>query len=123
MAENIRKQFTPIRKRLSTRIQEATSALHDTDVTRLRRLRTKLIANMETHERLYTKINQLSGVSQNCQRLLDEEIEMSTELSMDANEAYQALRYVIILVRLMPYDYLSQFHTTAVEPQELKLLY
>ena len=91
MSGSIRKQLGPIRKRLCDRISEATKELDDSDVRRLKDIRTKLAANIASHEKIYVKLSELTDVTEEDQIIIDKELEASTELNIDANEIYELL--------------------------------
>ena len=49
---NIRKQLGPVTKRLEDRITEAHSLLADADYVKLKTVRSKVVANIKSHETL-----------------------------------------------------------------------
>ena len=93
---NIRKQLGPVKKRLNDRIKEANETSHDLDLRRLTDLRNKLFANIESHEKVYFKLDALEDLSAVEQDVIDEEWESSTDLNLDANEVLGSLNHRII---------------------------
>ena len=92
MSGNIRKQLGPIRKRLRDRITEANKLVDDEgDITTLVKIKVKLIANIESHEKTYEKLYACPHIDDGDQKCIDEELEISAELEADANEVLQAV--------------------------------
>ena len=61
------------------------------EVSVLRSLRSKLNANIQSHEQACEKLNLLKDLPHEEQSIVEKEIEVSTELSLDAYEALQTL--------------------------------
>ena len=96
MSGNIRKQLGPVKKRLNDRIKEANETSHDLDLWRLTDLRNKLFANIESHEKVYFKLDALEDLSAVEQDVVDKEWESSTDLKLDANKVLGSLNHRIV---------------------------
>ena len=80
MSANIRKQLGPIRKRLHDRINEAQIILEDDDNGRMKDVRIKLAANIESLEKTTDKLNELKDIAEEEQIIINNEFEKSAQL-------------------------------------------
>ena len=78
-----------MRKRLQQRIDEISVALGDetTPLRRLKELRGKLIANIQSHEKRCAKLEILENLPKDDLEIVDRELERSIELDMDSFES------------------------------------
>ena len=91
MSANIRKQLGPIQKRLHDRINEAQIILEDDDNGRMKDVRIKLAANIESLEKTTDKLNELKDIAEEEQIIINNEFEKSAQLNVEANEIYYTL--------------------------------
>ena len=85
-ATNIRRQLGPARKRVKDRIEETKVALQGNDVSTLKKIRVKLKANMEYHEKLTEHLCNVSAADEDEQKAIEADIDTCTELNMDGHE-------------------------------------
>ena len=89
----------PVRKRLSDRINEVNSVVDEenfVELKTLKLLRTKLLANMQSHEKMYIKLDALSTTDEDEQGIIDDEHEKSLQLEMNANESLEIINSHIL---------------------------
>ena len=67
-ATNIRRQLGPARKRLKDRIDETKVALQNNDIVSLKKIRVKLKANVEYHEKLTEHLCNVSAADEEEQK-------------------------------------------------------
>ena len=91
MSGNIRKQLGPVRKRLHDRIAEATLAVQDGDQSKIKSVRSRLLANNASHDGLIKKLEDVTNNDADEQIIIDNELESGATLSMDAVETLQLL--------------------------------
>ena len=100
MATNICTSLGPIRSRLKNRIKETTEIILKNggqDVTSLKHLRSKLTANINTHQVCFEKLCNLQNVDVGEKEAVENEVETSTELVLDANETLHSLEEFILI--------------------------
>ena len=87
-----------MRKRLQQHIDEISVALGDetTPLRRLKELRGKLIANIQSHEKRSAKLEILVNLPKDDLEIVDRELERSIESDMDANEMVEAVNLRVI---------------------------
>ena len=91
MSGNIRKQLGPVSKRLQDRIDEASLLFGEDDTTKLKTTRAKLFANMNSHQTLIQKLENIGTLEQDEQAIVDALLEKQVVLDMDACEVLQML--------------------------------
>ena len=94
MSSNLRKIIAHVRKRLCDRIAEGTSILLGDTIegSSLERFQAKLIANIESHEKIYSQFYVLKDLDVDEQQVVDREVERAIGLEMDANELLQEVK-------------------------------
>ena len=126
MSTNISRSLGPIRSRLKNRIKEATEIVlkDDThDVMFLKNLRSKLTANINSHDVSFEKLCYLQNVDVGEKEAVENDIETSTELVLDANEALHSLNEFILTVETVRDTERSKFEQQReiLEIENLKL--
>ena len=91
MSGNIRKQLGPVSKRLQERVDEAVMLLNDGETEKFKTVRTKLLANMNSHEAVVQKLESVGTLEEDEQTIVDLLLEKQVRLSMDAREMLQML--------------------------------
>ena len=90
MSGDIRKQLGPVKKRLRDNIKATETFIFDEDEGQLRKIKSKLIANIKSHADLRTKLCNVKGPEDE-QHVIDETLEECSTLEIDANEMIQLI--------------------------------
>ena len=101
MSANVRRSLGPVRSRLKNRVKETTEIVlknESQDLVMLKNLRSKLTANINSHDVCYEKLYNLQDIDAGEKEVIENEIETSTELVLDANEALHSLEEYILTV-------------------------
>ena len=88
MSGKILKLLGPVRRRLGDRVEEADLFLQENDIMNLRSLRPRLLAIINHLAKSIDDLNSLSGLGEDEQFKVDNEIERCSQLMMDAQEKY-----------------------------------
>ena len=91
MSGNMRKRFGPGRKRLRDRIDEAAILLQDGEHSKLKYVRSKLLANICSHGELLGKFQKLTDLDVEEQAAVNQSLDEDTKVRMDAKEMLQLL--------------------------------
>ena len=126
MSTNIRKQLGPAKSRLKERIAEVWVAVDskDNDINVLKRLRTKLSSNLDTHIRLSGALADVTTADADEQVIVDDALTTCTELQLDGKEALDAVNELLSdLVGGVVQENSNKMvlHKTSLEIENLKL--
>ena len=91
MSGNIRMQLGPVQKRLKDRIIETNVLLGDGDLTRLKTVRSKLVANIHAHEELTDKLTESVPKDDVEAKVIEEKLTSCMSIHMDGKEVLQML--------------------------------
>ena len=86
MSGGIRMQLGPARKRLSDRLEESMLVMANEDITKMKETRTKLKANIVSHELLINSLGGVSIATEEEHTIIEKEMGKSMDLNLDANE-------------------------------------
>ena len=91
MSGNMRKRLGPVRNRLRDRIDEAAILLQDGEHSKLKYVRSKLLANICSHGELLGKFEELADLDDEEQTAVNQLLDEDTKVRMDAKEMLQLL--------------------------------